>query len=84
MTKSKTVIQACEEIAKIQESVEEMPYNVWRVLVGNQTKFSVFHDCIGLPGNETDYATKEEWQEAIEWLVTQFGGTVKWKKSKSE
>jgi hypothetical protein len=62
---------------ELAEKVEEVPWSVWTCFwdrkpsidfAGHQASFGI----------GTDYKNKEEFRKALEWLVDQFGGTVKW------
>ena len=76
---SKTLIQAYKEIQEIEAQVPEYPHVVWTKIFGSRFKPLITGNQICL-SNDADYASVSEAREAVEYLVEQLGGTVKWKK----
>lgn len=75
---SKTLIQAYEEVQKIEAQVPEYPHLVWTKLFGRKCRPFISGDQISL-STDADYASIPEAREAVEYLVEQLGGKVKWK-----
>lgn len=72
------LIKAYEEVQKINEQLPEYPWHVWTRLFGKKCRPEVLGNQINL-GYETDYCNLDEAREAVEYLVEQLGGKVKWK-----
>ena len=68
-----TIIERIEKIKELQK--HKLPYEVWSTF----GKIDIHGDQISF-GTENDFKTIEEVKQAIEMLVNEFGGTVKWKK----
>lgn len=69
-----TIKERIKQIEKLQEI--ETPFAV-RCIVGNVT---LWGNQIEI-GKDNDFASLNEARIALEWLVTQLGGKVKWQKS---
>ena len=73
-TNSATIIQRYEAIQKVGTEVE-VPWHVYRFL--GDRRIDIFGNLIAI-GAENDYGSLTEVRAALEWYVTQLGGTVKW------
>lgn len=69
--------KAYDQIQEVDSRVPEYPIRVWAVLFGRRFKPYVSGDQIVL-GPESDHANLSEAQYAVEYLVKQLGGSVKW------
>lgn len=70
-----TIKQKLAEIEKLQQI--EAPWGVRRIF----GRPEIFGDLISFrPNGENDLVSAQDVQEAVEWIVAQLGGTVKWGK----
>lgn len=72
MTIQKILKQAAENQKALNEA---MPHKTMCMLGSRSISLSGDQICITPDG---DYMTVEEIQEAMQWLIEQFGGQVKW------
>lgn len=72
--------QIVKQINELESQQEEIPACVWRLFIGQRPKqlFSIAGGELAFSYSDGDYASIEVWQEAIEYLVKQFGGIVFW------
>lgn len=73
------LVKAYKEIQKINNNLEPYPYEVWSKLIGRTFTPRIMDNqfCLSPDG---DYCSIDEARTAVEYLVNQFGGTVKWEK----
>ncbi len=74
MKKPLTAFEKYKAIQAIGTEVE-VPYEAWTMFGQQQKTISIFGNEISLG---EDYGTVEAARTAIEFYVTQLGGTVKW------
>jgi len=78
-TKKLTAIEAYKKMKETEDSIEDAPWNVYRMLgTGQQRKIDVAVSSLQIVEN-ADFGTIEDCRQAIEWLALQLGGEVKWK-----
>lgn len=63
----------------VEHSKKQVPWEVFRVFGSKHISF--MGDQISFDGADNDYVSLDELRAALEWLVKDFGGTVKWPKS---
>lgn len=74
----KKTIDIFNKMQKLDDELPEYPFKVWRILTGKPFKPSIYRDQICL-SPDGDYTSIEEAREALEHVIDQLGGTVKWK-----
>jgi BRCT domain type II-containing protein len=65
-----------KEIEALEKSVAPIPYEVWTTFM-ESPNYSLYGSQVCFGG---DFKTLEQTRSAIEWLVVEFGGKVKWGK----
>jgi len=66
-----------KKIQELESKKDEIPWKVWTTFWDEYPEhYGVFGDQISF---SRDFKSLKEMQESTEWLVKQFGGTVKWK-----
>lgn len=73
------LIDIYKKTQQLQKEQDKVPWDV-RCVFGPSFNPSVSGDQINVGGDESDFVEVEQAQKAVEWLVAQIGGTVKWKK----
>lgn len=71
-------IEAFKKSQEINSQVEEYPWHVWTVFFDKKCKPEIMGEQISM-GYNTDYKTLDEVRTALEYMVDQMGGKVKWK-----
>jgi len=76
-----TIFKTVKSIEAVQQKSIEIPWKVWTSFAGinSQSKVEFFGTSTAF-SEKSDFKSIEEQREAIDWLVQQFGGTVKWTK----
>ena len=72
----KTYKKAFEKARKIEQSIPEIPWDVWTTFWEEYPSVSMAGDCMSF-GNG-DYQSEEQIKRSLEWFVTQFGGEISW------
>ena len=75
---SKKFIEAYKEIQKIDDQIEPYPDYVWTVFFDKSCAPSVSGNQVLMSPN-ADYKNIEDVRVALEYMVEQMGGKVKWK-----
>lgn len=70
-----TLIELYNKIQTIGQSTE-MPYEVWTCFYPQKTNVEIFGDQVHI--GDADYKDVSDIRKAMEWLVVQLGGSVKW------
>ena len=71
-------INAYKEIQRIDERIDEIPYDVWTTFEGEYLKdngISIMGDQVCLGG---DYKSLNAVKNTLQWLTEQFGGKIEW------
>ena len=66
-----------KQMKKLSNDAEDIPWRVWTCFWESKPSIDIGPDYFLLEG---DSKNLEEMRDGVEWLVKQFGGTVKWKK----
>lgn len=66
-----------KQMKKLSNDAEDIPWGVWTCFWESKPSIDIGPDYFLLEG---DSKNLEEMRDGVEWLVKQFGGTVKWKK----
>jgi len=73
--KKLTVKETIELINKAEEEAPEIPWEVWTAFFDTRPAGYISGNMVSFGG---DYKSLEEMQVAIQWMVEQLGGEVKW------
>lgn len=69
---------AYDIITQVGHQEFEIPWHAWTFFSDSGKKsLSIFGDQVSI--GDGDYKTLAEARESVEWLITQLGGTVKWR-----